>query len=486
MSNGTTDAHDAMIALLKSKRAAAQLFHGAITADNATLNELFAAEDYTAILEFLESGTSVRAPVSGQPLVIPGKPRESALYAQITRSDGRMYSRFSSDEVATVRRWIEQLPAIAPPIVALRSRRVATGLANPLFATAPVTDARRLFIVGQTGDIRILDLTNGQLLPTPFLTITNLMTAGSEQGLLGLAFHPQYASNGRFFVNLTVPGGPGGRTEIREYRVSNNPDLADPASARVILSFAQPFQNHNGGWIAFGPDQFLYIATGDGGSGNDPDNRAQRLDTQLGKLLRIDIDADDFPTDPRKNYAIPGSNPFVGLTAAEPEIWAFGLRNPWRCSFDRMTGDLYIGDVGQNTREEINFQPASSMGGENYGWRLREGTIANPAPGVGGPRPIGAVDPIHDYDHNHGFTVIGGFVYRGTTIPSLRGTYLFADFGGRVWSFETAGSSISNLTERTAELAPSVGTLAGISSFGEDATGNLYIISRFGDVFQIE
>lgn len=486
MSNGHSDPRQTMIELLQTKQSAAQFFHPAIHVGESTLNDLFAAEDYDAILGFLESGTSVREPVTGQPLIVPGKPQESAFVQQITRTDGVMFGRFLDDEIATVRAWIEQLPADGGTAnVTLKSHLVASGLAQPLFATAPVGDTR-LFIVCQGGSIHILDLTTGQLMPTPFLTITDLISTGNEQGLLGLAFHPQYATNGRFFVNLTAPGGPGGRTEIREYQVSSNPNVADVASLRVLLSIRQPFPNHNGGWIAFGPDQFFYIATGDGGSANDPDNRAQRLDTLLGKLLRIDVDADDFPSDPRKNYAIPDTNPFASRVGALSEIWAFGLRNPWRCSFDRLTGDLFIGDVGQFNREEINFQRASSMGGENYGWRLREGMIENPASGVGGPRPSGAVDPVHNYGRSDGFSVIGGYVYRGASIADFRGTYLFADFAGKVWSFETDGTTVSKFTERTGELATDTVSITQITSFGQDASGELYLIARTGEVYRIE
>jgi glucose/arabinose dehydrogenase len=344
--------------------------------------------------------------------------------------------------------------------------------------TSPAGDRERLFIVEQhTGRIKILRLANGSINPTPFLQIGGLLS-GNEQGLLGLAFHPEFATNGTFYVNLTVPGGAFGRgiTQVRRYRVSSDRDIADPSTATNVITFDQPFANHNGGWIDFGPrDGFLYIAAGDGGSANDPGNRAQNLREVLGKLLRIDVNGDDFPGDPDRNYAVPASNPFVGRADARPEIWAFGLRNPWRCGFDRETGDLYIADVGQDRFEEVNVQPASSTGGENYGWRLREGKHET------GLDPVGAqrlADPIHEYSHDDGLAIIGGYVYRGTLIAGLEGMYFFADHTGRVWSLRFDGTRVSEFTERTAELFGSDGP-QGISSFGEDAAGELYITDVF-------
>ena len=377
---------------------------------------------------------------------------------------------------------------------ALRVDRVASGLSLPVFVTAPVGDLDRLFVVEQRGDIEILQLSSGQQNATPFLSIGGL-AGGNEQGLLGLAFHPDYANNGLFYVNVTVAGGD---TEVREYRVSStNADIADPASARVLLTYDQPFGNHNGGWTAFGPDGYLYISSGDGGSGNDPGDRAQDItDQRLGKMLRIDVNGDDFPTDTNRNYSIPPSNPFVGVTG-DDEIWAYGLRNPWRNSFDRATGDLYIGDVGQNAREEINVQPAASTGGENYGWRLREGTIRTPG-SAGGDKPAGAIDPIYDYVHTRehpvgGFSVTGGYVYRGP-IEELQGTYFFGDYTGKVWSMRFNddapalhdGTNYDDFVIWTSLLNPTAGTIGSISSFGEDAAGNLYIVDiNGGEVFTI-
>ncbi len=396
--------------------------------------------------------------------------------------------------------------------------RVATGISRPVFLTAPPGDRQRVFLVEQhTGRIRILRLSDQAVLSPPFLTVPGIST-GDEQGLLGLAFDPEYATNGFFYVYYTNPN-----SQIVRYQVSAvDPDLADGASAQPILSFNQPQANHNGGWIGFGPsDGLLYIATGDGGAGRDqgpghtePGGNAQDTTSNLlGKILRIDVAGDDFPADAARNYAIPPGNPFFG-TANDAEIWAFGLRNPFRASFDRQTGDLYIGDVGQNTCEELNVQPAASAGGENYGWRLREGTIATPptqgSSPVGGPKPPGAIDPIFDYPHSSvqtcrfsgastaflGFAITGGYVYRGP-VSALIGRYFFADYGtGRLWSLRWDGSDPStfdgtNYTQLTDHgsdplYLPDQGEIASVSSFGEDDEGNLYVLDLFGgEIFRV-
>ena len=276
-----------------------------------------------------------------------------------------------------------------------------------------------------------------------------------------------------------------GNTQIRRYAVSANPDLADPNSAIRILAVAQPFTNHNGGWLAFGPDGYLYIGMGDGGDAGDPGNRAQNTTLLLGKLLRIDVRSDDFPADPNRNYALPPSNPFAGGGGAG-EAWAYGLRNPWRNSFDRLTGDLYIGDVGQGAWEEVDVQPAASQGGENYGWRCYEGN--HPYDPNGCAAPATMVFPIHEYNHSGGkCAIVGGYVYRGGGICDLRGTYFFADLcSNQIWSFEYVGGQVVNFQERTAELAPIGGpAITTITSFGEDARGELYIVSQAGNVFKI-
>jgi len=393
--------------------------------------------------------------------------------------------------------------------------RVATGLSRPVFLTAPPGDGERVFIVEQhTGDIRILRLADFALLSPPFLTVPGLST-GEEQGVLGLAFDPDYATNGFFYVYYTNTEP---RSRVVRYQVSSgDPDLADPNSDTPILDFHQPQTNHNGGWIGFGPDDdLLYVATGDGGNFNDtgtghtePGGNAQDLTSNwLGKILRVDVASDDFPGDPDSNYAIPADNPFVG-SGNDEEIWAYGLRNPYRASFDRQTGDFYVGDVGQGVCEELNVQPAASPGGENYGWRRREGTIATPG-SVGGDRPPGAIDPIFDYTHNEtqtcrfsgagsaflGVAITGGYVYRGPD-PQLAGRYFFGDFGtGRLWSLVWDGSAPSTfdgtnylqLTDHGSDpdYLPDVGSIATISSFGEDAAGNLYVLDLFGgEVFRV-
>jgi glucose/arabinose dehydrogenase len=395
------------------------------------------------------------------------------------------------------------------------SELVALGFSRPLFAVSPPSDARRLFVVEQgsfgEASIRILDLVTHEIRSPAFLTLSGLDTAG-EAGLLGLAFHPDFASNRRFFVHFTEPGQAAGEAAvsvIAELLVRvDDPDLADPASLSPVLRFSQPASNHNGGWLGFGPDGYLYVASGDGGGSNDLGgghtaeigNAQDVTDNLLGKILRLDVDGDDFPLDPGHNYAIPPDNPFVDREG-DDEIWAYGLRNPWRPSFDRATGDLYIADVGQGTREEVSFQPAASPGGENYGWRLREGTVATPTPfptPVGGDPPPGAIEPIYDYTHGigpfEGASVTGGYVYRGP-FADLRGLYFFADFvSDEIWSFRFDGSdpidfdggNVLELTRRTDELAPAQGDLRDVSSFGEDGLGHLYVIDRAdGEVFRI-
>ena len=374
-------------------------------------------------------------------------------------------------------------------IEAMTTVRVAGNLDHVVFATHAPGDYTRLFIVEKQGRIKVLNLKTGVLNATLFLDIDSLVGGGlstnDERGLLGLAFHPDYQNNGYFYVDYTNNSG---RTTIARYSVSDDPEVADPGSALILLTIFQPFSNHNGGWIGFGPnDGFLYISTGDGGSAGDPGNRAQDITNQLlGKMLRIDVDGNDGPGG---NYGIPAGNPFVGITG-DDEIWAYGLRNPWRSSFDRATGDLYIADVGQNAWEEIDFQPADSTGGENYGWRCYEGD--HPFNTSGCPAPETMVFPIHEYSHALGRSLTGGYVYRGCAIPTLDGTYFFADYVfTRLWSFTYEGNNVLNFTSRIAELSPSSDGFAinQISSFGEDARGELYIVDQgsgiSGQVFKI-
>lgn len=363
--------------------------------------------------------------------------------------------------------------------VGLMTERVASGLARPVMVTHAPGDTSRLFIVeqrsGSTGRIKILNLNTGSVNATPFLSVTGVSTS-SEQGLLGLAFHPNYASNGYFYVNYTASSG---STTIRRYSVSSDPDVANSSSGYTIMTISQPYSNHNGGWLGFSPiDGYLYIGTGDGGSAGDPGNRAQDITSQkLGKMLRIDVDGGS-------PYAIPADNPFVGVTG-DDEIWAYGLRNPWRCDFDDKTGDLWIADVGQNAYEEIDVQPGNSDGGENYGWRCYEGNNSYNTSGC--PNSSTMTFPVWAYSHGSGCSVSGGAIYRGSAIPSLQGTYFFADYcTNKIWSFRYEGGSVTDYQDRTSELDPSGSqSITSISGFGEDANGEIYICDLGGEVFKI-
>ncbi|MEO1495742.1 MAG: PQQ-dependent sugar dehydrogenase [Planctomycetota bacterium] len=349
-----------------------------------------------------------------------------------------------------------------------------------------------LFVLDQRGLVQVLDLTTGQFNPQPFLDIRGFVDDQSnEQGLLGLAFHPDFETNGHFYVNYTRDPGPGlDRTRIDRYTAPTplTATVVSSGTRSSVLEFDQDFSNHNGGWIGFSPvDEYLYIATGDGGSGNDPNNRSQSLNTRLGKILRVDVDGDDFPTSSVENYAVPADNPFVGSSAALDDIWAFGLRNPWRSSFDRETGDLWIGDVGQNQREEINRIPNGS-GGLNLGWRLREGDIQTPG-SAGGPIPADYLGPEYDYPHNsgdaafRGVSTVGGYVYRGPD-PEVQGRYFFGDsFPGQLWTFDPTDpdGTVANV-----ESILGSGSISSPVSFGEDAVGNLYIVELGGAIYRIE
>lgn len=368
-------------------------------------------------------------------------------------------------------------------VTTVRSVKIAEGFTDPLYVTAVPGDAARLFVLEQGGFIRIIK--NGAVLPTPFLDISADIVAGGELGLLGMAFHPDFATNGLFFLNFTVDGptflAPD-RTVIARFQLSDNPEIADKASRTDILTFNQPFSNHNGGMMAFGPnDGYLYVASGDGGLRDDPQNNAQQTGTLLGKLLRIDVNGPGL-------YAIPPENPFASKGGARGEIWAYGLRNPWRFSFDRLTGDLWMGDVGQDDFEELNFQPAGSSGGENYGWKVAEGFACLGGEGTCGTN-TGFIPPIYAYPRADGRSVTGGYVYRGEAIPEFQGVYFFADFHStRIWSFRRSEAGvIFEFTERTVELKAGQGaTLNNIASFGEDGLGEMYIVSySSGEIFRI-
>ncbi len=390
--------------------------------------------------------------------------------------------------------WGFGAPALAT--TPLTTQLVASGLSRPIFVTAPPEDFGRLFIVEKQGIIKILNLVAGTVNGTAFLNIDAIVGGGttqnSEQGLLGLAFHPDYAGNGLFYVNYTNNSG---NTVVAQYQVSANPDIADAGSSSTVITYSQPQVNHNGGWIGFGPQGLLYISSGDGGGASDEGsghtvgvgNGQDLTNNLLGKMLRIDVDGDDFPGDANRNYAIPSGNPFDG-SSGDREIWAFGLRNPWRPSIDRVTGDLWIADVGQFDWEEINFQEADSPGGVNYGWRCREG--AHDFNTTGDCRQTPFIEPIHEYSHAGGrCSISGGYVYRGCAIPDLRGTYFFADWcSAQIWSFRFVNGSMTGFLERTAELAPAGGvSIINIASFGEDAAGELYIVEQdtTGEVFKI-
>jgi glucose/arabinose dehydrogenase len=347
---------------------------------------------------------------------------------------------------------------------------IVDGLQRPVFVTGAGDGSGRLFVVEQPGRIRVFQ--DGQLLETPFLDISDkLTTNGNEQGLLGLAFHPDYVSNGQFFVNYSAAGS--GDNIIERYQVSSDPNVADKNSALTILTIPGLESNHNGGMLAFDPDGYLYIGTGDGGGGGDRHGtigNGQSLDTLLGKILRIDVNAE--------TYIVPANNPFVNTAGALPEIWSYGLRNPWRFSFDRAIGDLYIGEVGQNAQEEIDFQPASSAGGENYGWRIMEGDSCYDE-GMDCDNPD-LVAPIATYSHDLGCSVTGGYVYRGEEFPWLQGQYIFADYcTGIVW----ASAQDANGSWQTRRVTTFDDT---ISSFGEDDAGELYVIGHnTGTVYRL-
>ncbi len=392
-------------------------------------------------------------------------------------------------------------------VESLSTVRLATGLAFPVGAAAAPGDMDHLYFIQKAGAVRSLNLTNGTVTTLMNITVTGATSLNDERGLLGIVFHPNYPAQPYVYFNYTL-SSPSLTSFVRRYTVTDtasDPIVIDPASAITIISYSQPFSNHNGGWLAFGPnDGYLYISTGDGGDGCDPGERAQDITDQLlGKLLRLDVNSDAFPADPNRNYAIPPDNPFVGVTG-DDEIWAYGLRNPWRCGFDRMTGDLFIGDVGQFLWEEVNFQPATSTGGENYGWDCMEAFACTSATGCN-PDNSGCacgdpnlVTPIGAYGHGgasqgligSGCAITGGYVYRGNAIPSLQGHYFYADWcGNMIVSLTYDGSTISNLVNRTSELAVPGFSIGSVVSFAEDNEGELYIIDQGsgtnGEIFKI-
>jgi glucose/arabinose dehydrogenase len=355
----------------------------------------------------------------------------------------------------------------------IMATRVATFFSQPVFAGAPPDDPSRLFIVERTGAIKIIELDSGQVLPTPFLDVSSQILTDGERGLLGLAFDPNFATNGYFYVDFSSTNG---NTEVVRYKVSSSDlNVADPASATPILSIDQSeFNNHKGGWLGFGPDGDLYISVGDGGGAGDPLGSGQDINSLRGKILRIDVDS---PPDPGLNYHIPADNPFVGQPGAD-EIFALGLRNPWRPSFDSATGTFYIADVGQDTWEEIDI----GQKGANYGWNHFEGPALFPGGDAISTGPV--VAPIYSYDHTVGHSITGGYVYHGDG-DALQGQYFFADFvQGKVFTLRFDGSAWV-ATDRTSQIVTDVGQLILPSSFGEDARGNLYIVDLGGNIFRL-
>ncbi|HEY6564838.1 MAG TPA: PQQ-dependent sugar dehydrogenase, partial [Pirellulaceae bacterium] len=380
--------------------------------------------------------------------------------------------------LALVSLWVLVLPS--PGWSQTSLTQLATGLTQPVFATSPQGDSNRIFIVEQgiaagSANIKVMNLSTNVV--STYMTLTGLACC-SERGLLGMAFHPEFATNGHFYTYASVPGGGQNHTSVvRRYTANGDPltsNTANVASMMPILSYLQPFSNHNGGWMGFNPNisgsdsQYLYIGFGDGGSANDPGNRAQDITNQwLGKMLRVDVNGDDFPADATRNYAIPPTNPFV-TTAGDDEIWAYGLRNPWRNSFDRSNGDLWIGDVGQNVLEEIDVEYAGSPGGLNFGWRVEEGTNCFDNSQTGGNAPCGSTtftDPIHQYSHvggaNGGFSVTGGYVYRGS-VAQFQGLYFFADYvNNNFWTLDPyAINPTASVVNRNSALLPNLGSVS--------------------------
>lgn len=346
----------------------------------------------------------------------------------------------------------------------VRLEPVAKGFKRPVWVGCPPQENKHLWIMEQEGRITVIDKATGDKVST-FMDLTRkTKISANERGLLGIAFAPDFADSGLFYLNLTNNDGD---TEIIRFTTEKDNRLkAVPSSAEILLKIDQPFGNHNGGYIDFGPDNMLYIGMGDGGAANDPKDAGQDMTTLLGKMLRIDVSGD-------KGYTVPGDNPFGD------EIWMSGLRNPWRCSWDTKTKDFWIGDVGQNKLEEINFVPAGEGKGMNFGWRLREGTIATPKPNIGGSKPEGAIDPIYEYLHDNtptgGFSVTGGYVYRGP-ITSMQGYYIFADYNKpHMWAFKESNGKAGELVNLNQVLSDAKPPVKQVSSFGTDNDNELYL-----------
>jgi glucose/arabinose dehydrogenase len=364
----------------------------------------------------------------------------------------------------------------------IRADRIASGFEAPLYATSAPGDPDRLFVVEKnSGRVKILDLDTNRVEAQAFFDVPDAeMTSNGERGLLGLAFHPDYEANGLLYLSLSNEVGD---TEIWELTRSADPDLADPLSQRTLLTVERDpaRSSHNGGWLGFGPDGMLYITTGDGGGANDPDNNAQDIGDLRGKLLRIDVNGDDFPADAARNYAIPSGNPFAGV-AGRDEIFAYGLRNPWRASFDSETGALYIADVGQNAREEVNYLAPGSGAGANFGWAAFEGSLP-----TGRPQAGDAILhlPVIEYQHlPGGNSITGGYVYHGPGAD--QGLYFFADFrSNNLWTMRVDNGLALDVRLRNDDLVTSGGTLDLVGSFAVDGRGRLYAIGLDGEIFRL-
>jgi glucose/arabinose dehydrogenase len=358
-----------------------------------------------------------------------------------------------------------------PGALTLRLEPFAEGVSSPVFVTHAGDGSGLLYAVERGGTIRIVE-PDGSVRPDPFLDITARVTSGGEQGLLGLAFHPAYPDDGRFYVMYTAAGD--GANTVSEFTATGA--AADPASERVLLSIPDFASNHNGGMVAFGPDGYLYIGTGDGGGGGDPEENGQDPFALLGKILRIDIEVTGSDGAP---YAIPADNPFGDGARAAPEVWALGMRNPWRFSFDRETGDIWIGDVGQGRWEEIDAEPAGA-GGRNYGWDIMEGPDCFEEEGCD---TAGLTLPVAAYTHDEGgCTVIGGYVYRGDSYPDVEGTYLYGDYcSGLVWGLDAAAAMATGTAQPVQFLEEGM----TLSAFGEDEAGELYAVDLAGRILRL-
>lgn len=357
----------------------------------------------------------------------------------------------------------EPTPQQIPDPGQFKWQQIISGFSSPIGLVSAEDGSDRLFVLEQSGKVQVIN--ERELLDKPFLDISEQVSCCGERGLLGVAFHPNYTENGYFFVNYTNLIGD---TVIARFEVSEDPGQADPTSELKLLVVEQPYGNHNGGGLAFGPDGYLYIALGDGGSGGDPLGNAQNTNTLLGKLLRIDFSE-------AGGYGIPADNPYAGGGGA-PEVWVYGLRNPWRFSFDRLTGDLFIGDVGQGSWEEIDYLPAGSPGGANFGWNYREGSQSF---GAASADDFGLTDPVAEYGRDQGYSVIGGAVYRGEQLPELNGIYFYGDYGsGNIWGLypDHDGSWQNRLLFQTGSR---------ITSFGEDEHGELYYVTKDGELYQL-